>query len=66
MIKLLLNMLLNQNLTLFDIKLLKEAFSELTSTFRDEHPLKNSLMLEMQSASVLGSWQYCTHDEINI
>lgn len=31
---------------------------ELTSTFSVEHPLKNSLMLEMQSDSVLGSWQY--------
>lgn len=41
----------------------RESFhrKQLTSTFKDEHPLKNSLMLVKQSASVLGSWQYWAH-----
>lgn len=31
---------------------------KLTSTFKDEHPLRNSRMLPKQSASVRGSEQY--------
>lgn len=35
----------------------------LTSTFSAAHPFKNSLMLPMQSASVLGSKQYCKNQK---
>lgn len=37
---------------------LTDTLKELTSTFKDEHPFKNSRMLLRHSASVLGSWQY--------